>query len=343
VFRPWYRRSVLGLLVALYDWVTNRDAAESVSARALPRVRAQRAVEVDDLIWPNLWAKGRVLYDVVYPMLTWCIILASLVPTAYLVFNLTAFKLELSSSNQVDESSLAGWLIGNVFPDEGTDAVIIAAMLTSAVVMVINLGLRALLGQIATRLERPFAKSKLQARVMTISSVIYICNYVLVIYVAQSPLNDDTDYASMLRWAAMNRTSVITKATVMGSCAHMAETINPLNLTTVEGFHDSATSCINAVGGAVTTFYVQVLETLVRTIADHNWYDVSGLIPQIIVLAVTDIIVLSFMSVGISLAFTIFRRINGRLQYSQANMNHAYRPPEFTLGDKCATRRSLAF
>ena len=75
---------------------------------------------------------------------------------------------------ELDQTSPIGVHIARVLTLAGvdatvSDAVIAAATITSAVIMGLNLGLRALLGQIAERLERPSARSRLQARLLLAS------------------------------------------------------------------------------------------------------------------------------------------------------------------------------
>mmetsp|Transcript_18959 Transcript_18959/g.43587 ORF Transcript_18959/g.43587 Transcript_18959/m.43587 type:complete len:378 (-) Transcript_18959:325-1458(-) len=199
--------------------------------------------------------------------------------------------------------------------------VITAAALTSSVVILINLGLREILGYVAQRLELPFAQSKLQARLMTISATVYICNYVLVLYVAHSPLRE-RDYSSVLVDFAVNTSNVLTHA---NDCMDLE----------FSGEHVS--KCLGIFGAAIEGMWLGALEGIVTSLANQNWYDVSGLIPQIIVLAITDIIVLAFMGVGITLVYTAARRAYGRyFTYSQARINEAYTPQEFTLGERYA-------
>ena len=229
--------------------------------------------------------------------------------------------------------------------DNLADAVVIAATLTSGVIMVVNLLIRFLLGQIATKVEQPCAKSALQTRLLTIAATVYVCNYVLVIYVAHSPLAGN-DYTSVLVNTAINRSHVISEATAVGGCNDIALAITDhhLNSTAALSMETVAAltttwSCLNSFWGAVRSLFVEVLEQIVLSLASQHWYDVSGLIPQIIVLALTDIAVLSFMSVSINIVLTFIKRLRGVMSYSQASINEAYMPPDFTLGDRWAPRR----
>jgi hypothetical protein len=59
----------------------------------------------------------------------------------------------------------------------------------------------------------------------------------------------------------------------------------------------------------VQAFWIEQLEQLVTSVGSQHWYAVSGLIPQIIVLAIVDIAMLSMMSVTISLVKTVLKRL----------------------------------
>ena len=99
------------------------------------------------------------------PLLSWLIIILSTMVAAQLVLYLTSFKLSLAAEGELDQllnqETLVGRSLSHLLTLAGidtkiSDAVIAAAAILSAVIMALNLGLRAILGQIATSmLHRP--------------------------------------------------------------------------------------------------------------------------------------------------------------------------------------------
>ena len=160
---------------------------------------------------------------------------------------------------------------------------------------------------------------------MLISSVVYLVNYVLVIFWVHSPLaSGDDSYSELVVASGQNSTGHLVDSGRV--CA--AEAYHSLMGEGASATHahlqcegPSAYCVLRACGAtlssAVTSSFVEGIGLAVRRISPAWWYGRTGLVTQSMLLVVADVIILAFNEVYM-LVYTMCTRFWGRRQYAQA-------------------------
>ena len=344
----------LGALQRLWLWLSCQEPLARVHG-ALPGVR--RAAEASDVLWENLAYQDDccALMAPTRAALTNSVALATLLPCAWLVLVLTRYKLDLAS--HLTQASLGQ--AGAASPDDATAAAAMAATAGASAVAVafepppappppaawydpdrlslgvhggldaflhamelrgapgiitfvsliiaasisgLSSGLRVLLSRL-TAIEHPASFSYQQMRLLTTAAAVLIMNYVVLLFAVYTPALSESWVANKAR---LDELVVSVEATGAAVNAHAdAARLEEL-------YQSTEVKLVEALGGS------------------GDYYSQAGLLPQVLILALTDAVFLQ-LNVATAVAYPLAYRWWGRGSRSQPMLDHWYAPVPMSI------------
>lgn len=85
--------------------------------------------------------------------------------------------------------------------------------------------------------------------------------------------------------------------------------------------------CASAAFGAAQATFRQVTGELVTRLYGFDWYGESGVVTQMVVIAITDIVLLVLFSEVLTLCRVVAMRALARFKRAQRSINALYEPP----------------
>ena len=330
--------------------------APAADGDSIPQLKVTRAPEVDDLRWENLdltiRIKGEEWPRLSHPLALMrrnaaVLVAVFLLWTSFnIILRLTADKIELKETQTISmdpaqdpckhclptddflghglEIALQKVLLYFGFDVYGEHrlsaeaadhAVTTTAFFIAVTIFVVNKTMKVLLS-LAVGLERHRLWSQHTKRVMTLYGILYIFNYVVVLFVVHSPWvgsrREDMHASVREAWDAAWAECEGDEGEVRWSCT---------------------SGVLGMLWNAGAAMYESFMVSASEGFDSNSWYDEAGLVPQIITIAVVDLFMLC---VAESIKFTIFlfKRFMGRMKFAQSAINLAYAPPEFIFAEK---------
>jgi hypothetical protein len=330
--------------------------APAADGDSIPQLKVTRAPEVDDLRWENLdltiRIKGEEWPRLSHPLALMrrnaaVLVAVFLLWTSFnIILRLTADKIELKETQTISTSPAADpckhclptddffghgleMVLQKVLLYFGFDvygehrlsaeaadhAVTTTAFFIAVTIFVVNKTMKVLLS-LAVGLERHRLWSQHTKRVMTLYGILYIFNYVVVLFVVHSPWvgsrREDMHASVREAWDAAWAECEGEEGEVRWSCT---------------------SGVLGMLWNAGAAMYESFMVSASEGFDSNSWYDEAGLVPQIITIAVVDLFMLC---VAESIKFTIFlfKRFMGRMKFAQSAINLAYAPPEFIFAEK---------
>jgi len=342
------------------------DARQAVNTKVLfpdaPQVKATRAAEPTDVLWYNLRYQGNCWQTHVLPYFMGLLVLLVTCLVGLCIYLLTFFKLDLAN-NKVDSSgylpsahesapedvlaeaepigvgTLQMWLreatftavyalFANAPPEDRTNlAVLVVSLVISAALPLVNNGSRTVLSMMVTRVERPGYFTLLSQRIFSVLAFVYIVNYCIVPWLVYSALMPSP--SEFLQIGVGNFSA--------SAC------------TRVRAFDSSVLS--TGVSGCFETLaedwysFTQIIYRYAQRIASPEatakWYGseggaAAGLIPQMVVLSLTDPVLTVFLRELIAFVKTRWSQFYGKLQFTQQMINACYEPGDFKFAERHA-------
>ena len=330
----------LGALQRLWLWLSCQEPVARVHG-ALPGVR--RAAEASDVLWENLAFQDDccALMAPTRAALTNAVALATLLPCAWLVLVLTRYKLDLASHLTQASLEQAGTASPNdavaaaaaaavTFepppappppaawwdPDQlslgvhgGLDAFLHAMQLRGALgitfvsliiaasISGLSSGLRVVLKKL-TATEHPVSATYHQMRLLTTAAAVLITNYVVLLFAVYTPALQES-------WAANKARLDELVVSVEATGAAVNDHADAAQLE--ELYESTEAKLVEALGGS------------------GDYYSQAGLLPQVLILALTDAVFLQ-LNMAMAVAYPLFYRWWGRNSRSQPMLDHWYAP-----------------
>ena len=177
--------------------------------------------------------------------------------------------------------------------------------------MAANFALRKIM-EVMTSFERHSSLSNFGVSLLHKLSAVYICNYIVVYFFVYSAVS-------------LHGLSGALHSIVVDMLAQLN-----IDFSSWGWLHDS---CADTEGD-VSECHASALN---EAFADANWYSDTGLLPQMVVIALVDATFLVGNEVIEVFIFPMLSIAWGRLtKYSQDGLDEAYSPPQFKLADKYA-------
>ena len=312
---------------------------------------AHRAPEVNDLIWEHMPDQGTWNHDTLVPLL----LSAGYVVLAFFVFEtvlvLTATKLDLAADLNHSDTSQAQalidtstsiadpgilWLIERLFwgavglidpalfdPASANkdvhiqNLVVSSALAITVSITIINLLLRSFIFYSLQKWERPNSFSTLQTRVCVWVSLLLVSNTVIALFIAHGQASVSTFADSFTNHDSFVRTAASRIANDR-SCSNA-------------NMHlwDYVRTCYSGKVALLDEVFVDLIEKLHEG-PSQNWYVLSGLVPQMILIELLDFPLISLVVIRDAVTSWL-RRFRGRCCFGQRLVNSFYEPPDFRL------------
>ncbi|EOD31251.1 hypothetical protein EMIHUDRAFT_456391 [Emiliania huxleyi CCMP1516] len=100
--------------------------------------------------------------------------------------------------------------------------------------------------------------------------------------------------------------------------------------------------CASAAFGAAQATFRQVTGELVTRLYGFDWYGESGVVTQMVVIAITDIVLLVLFSEVVTLCRVVAMRALARFKRAQRSINALYEPPVWRFADRYAHMLKMA-
>ena len=317
-----------------------------------------RPKEPEDLIWENLQYEGSACRRWLMPAVNWVLVVVILYCIADVLLKLTAAKMKLTeklSSGEVtdaveyfesvthvaDEGSLVDsefqslveaavkWLAGHgISPEKGITYIMSASIVVLNVVA--KVGLKLLIG-----FEKHGSHTARENKMMVASAAVYIFNYVLLMLRVHSPLPPGQTYFDIL----INSTSIAiydANGETIDACFGSGAEERSVVGDAVVGYGHWVGECVSSSFHAAYVVFCTVMQAFAMRLSNVGWYEATGVVPQMIVIALTDIVLLVLLSEISAIGLMLLKRLLARCKSAQLSINAWFRPPEWIFADRYA-------
>mmetsp|Transcript_19510 Transcript_19510/g.64493 ORF Transcript_19510/g.64493 Transcript_19510/m.64493 type:complete len:421 (+) Transcript_19510:216-1478(+) len=184
----------------------------------------------------------------------------------------------------------------------------------------------------------------MELKTMVTSASVYIFNYVLLMLRVHSPLPDGEGYTALLLNSTKHALSAgdeSVEGAVRLCAAMLHDELREEPASLSEPFQHVA-QCASAAFGAAQATFRQVTGELVTRLYGFDWYGESGVVTQMVVIAITDIVLLVLFSEVLTLCRVVAMRALARFKRAQRSINALYEPPVWRFADRYAHMLKMA-